>query len=242
MEELKERIAKNLEDVRRRIEVACERCGRQKEEVTLIGVTKTFGPEVCKAAVEAGLLDLGENYAQELCSKAEAVRQMGLYPRWHFIGTLQSNKARLVAPIVASVQSVDRPSLVKELGKRVPEGRPLDIFVEVNVGKEPQKGGVLPEEAESLCRLVMEFPNLRLRGLMCIPPFSDDPEESRVYFRRLRELRDHLRSLLSPPEDVLKDLSMGMSHDFEVAIEEGATIVRVGTAIFGLRQKKGAEN
>lgn len=231
-------IQANLERVRERIQVACARAGRDPEGVLLVGVTKTWGPEVVLAAWEAGLRDFGENYAQELVAKARAVEAAGACPRWHFIGGLQTNKVKVVAGLVHGVHSVDRESLVRELGRRVGEARALDVFVEVNTGGEDQKSGVAPGEAGALCARVMREPGLRLVGLMCVPPFSEDPEESRGHFRALRGLRDRLRRDLGAGEGVLCGLSMGMSHDFEVAIEEGATVVRVGTALFGERPRR----
>lgn len=230
-----EEIRANLERVRGRIAAACARAGRDPGSVVLIGVTKTWGPEVVLAAWEAGLRDFGENYAQELVEKAREVERAGARPRWHFIGGLQTNKVKAVVGLVHGVQSVDRESLARELGRRVGGGRALDVFVEVNTGGEPQKSGVAPGEAAALCARVLEEPGLRLVGLMCVPPFSEDPEASRPHFRELRGLRDRLRRDLGVGEGVLSGLSMGMSHDFEVAVEEGATVVRVGTALFGER-------
>lgn len=236
-EERVKQIQDNLNAVRARINAACERVRRAAEEVRLIGVTKGFGPDTVLAAVRAGLKDFGENYAQELVAKVRAVGDVGV--RWHFIGGLQVNKVKLIAGLVESVHSVDREGLVRELAKRIEAGRVVDVFVEVNLGGEEQKWGSAPDEVEGLCKAILGEPRLRLVGLMCIPPYSDDPETSRPYFRSLRELRDSLKRRLGLGEGMLDGLSMGMSHDFEVAIEEGATVVRVGTAIFGQRPSKG---
>ncbi len=233
-----EEIRANLERVRERIAAACVRAGRDPAGVGLIGVTKTWGPDVVLVAWEAGLRDFGENYAQELAGKARVLAEWGLKPRWHFIGALQTNKVRTVVGWVESVQSVDRESLARELVRRAPEGRVLDVYVEVNTGGEVQKSGVAPGEAAALCARVLEEPGLRLAGLMCVPPFSEDPEASRPHFRELRGLRDRLVRELGVGEGVLSGLSMGMSHDFEVAVEEGATVVRVGTALFGERKRR----
>ncbi|MBM4396326.1 MAG: YggS family pyridoxal phosphate-dependent enzyme [Deltaproteobacteria bacterium] len=227
-------IRANLAAVRDRIEAACARAGRDPAGVTLVGVTKTRGADVVAAAVRAGLADLGENYAQELVRKASGL-PAGVAPRWHFIGALQTNKVRHVAGLISAIHSVDRPSLADELAKRLPAGAAVDVFVEVGIAGEEQKSGMAPAGAEALCRRVLEVPSLRLAGLMCVPPDADDPEASRPHFRALRELRDRLLDAIRPPAGRLAGLSMGMSHDLEVAVQEGATVVRVGTALFGRR-------
>ena len=244
-EGLAQRIRGNVERIRERVEAACRRAGRHPSEVSLIAVTKTWGPEVVLAAREAGLRDFGENYAQELARKAEALRDAGI--RWHFIGALQTNKVKGIVSLLSSVHSVDRPSLVLELGRRIEAAaqrpadrtsdgpRALDVFVEVNLARESQKSGVSPDGVLDLCRLILDQPVLRLKGLMCVPPIAGDPEGSRRYFQELRALRERVVRELAPPPGVLSDLSMGMSHDFEVAIEEGATVIRIGTALFGAR-------
>ena len=234
-EDLLLQIQANLAAVRQRIATACARCGRAPSDVLLMGVTKTHPAEVVAAAVRAGIVDVGENYAQEMVAKAAHVAALGVVPRWHFIGGLQSNKVRAVAPLVHAVQSIDRPSLADELARRTAADRPVDAWIEVAIAGESQKSGAAPAAVESLCRRVMDAPALRLRGLMCVPPLVDDPEASRPYFHALRELRDRLRAALAAPAGVLEGLSMGMSHDLEVAIEEGATVIRVGTALFGTR-------
>lgn len=233
--DLEQTIRRNIEDVRARIGRACDKVGRDPAGVRLMGVTKRKPVEVVMAACRAGLVDLGENYAQELATKAGQVDEAGLSPRWHFIGALQTNKVRSIAGLVTSIHSVDRPSLVKELAKRVTPERPVDVFVEVGIAGEEQKSGVNPSRAEALCIGVMEAPCLRLAGLMAVPPFGRDPEESRPWFRALRDLRDRLTDTLEPGPGVLDQLSMGMTGDLEVAVEEGATVVRVGTALFGPR-------
>ncbi len=228
-------IEASLAAIRLRIAAACARSGRSPSDVLLLGVTKTHPAETVAAAVRAGIVDVGENYAQELVAKAAQVAALGVVPRWHFIGGLQSNKVRAVAPLVHAVHSIDRPSLADELARRTSADRPLDAWIEVAIAGEAQKSGAAPAELEALCRRLMDAPGLRLRGLMCVPPVVDDPEASRPYFRALRGLRDRLRASLAAPAGVLDGLSMGMSYDLEVAIEEGATVVRVGTALFGAR-------
>jgi len=228
-------IRGNLETVGRRIAAACGRSGRDPDDVCLIGVTKRKNAEVAIAACGAGLIDLGENYAQELVDKAEVVAGAGETPRWHFIGGLQSNKVRSIVGLVSSIHSVDRPSLVKELARRVPEDTGLEVYVQVAIAGEEQKSGVALDGVEGLCRRVMDVPSLTLKGLMCVPPLQSDPEASRPHFRALREIRDRLLDELGAPSGVLEGLSMGMTHDIETAVEEGSTVVRVGTALFGSR-------
>jgi len=229
-------FAARLAAVRARIEAACRSCGRDPAEVRLVGVSKTRTAAEVLDAVAAGLADFGENYAQELEPKAREVREAGAHPRWHFIGHLQANKVRRVLPLLASIHSVDRASLVGELAARSDPERPLDVFVEVNLGEEAGKTGARPGDAEDLCRKVLASPGLRLVGLMGMPPLAADPEASRPHFRRLRELLLDLQRRLPCPPETFRHLSMGMSDDLEVAVQEGATWVRVGTALFGPRR------
>jgi pyridoxal phosphate enzyme (YggS family) len=234
---MRDMIKARLRLVAERIERACERARRNPQDIRLIAVTKQFGFEVVESAIEAGLSDFGENYAQELQRKAFAIEQKGLHPRWHFIGALQTNKAKIVANICQSIHSVDKKGLLQEMERRIPEGKVMDCFIEVNIGDEPQKSGASEALVLELARLILSSKKMRLLGLMCVPPFSEDPEASRPYFQKLRRLEKSLQERLSPPPPLLRGLSMGMSHDLEVAIEEGATVVRVGTAIFGERRK-----
>ncbi len=229
-------IADNLDRVRQRIADACAACGRDPSDVRLVGVAKTRPAEDVVSAVWAGLEDVGENYAQELAAKAQAVMDAGLRPRWHFLGGLQTNKVKLVLPWAGAIHSVDRPSLANEISKRADPGRPTDVFIEVNIGGEASKSGVAAEGVEDLCRHVMSLPGMNLVGLMAIPPVADDPVAARPGFEALRRLRDDLIVRLQPPSHLLRHLSMGMSGDLEAAIAEGATVVRVGTAIFGSRR------
>lgn len=217
-------IAAALADVRTRIDAACRRAGRAIPP-TLVAVSKRQPPEAIREAYAAGQRDFGENYAQELRDKQTSLAELAGI-RWHALGPLQTNKARYVAGKVALIHTLDRVELARELVKRAGSA-PVRALVEVNLGSEPQKGGVLPEELPVRFAELAAVPGIQLAGLMCIPPLSDDPEESRPHFRALRELRDRL---LPGGE-----LSMGMSEDFEIAVEEGATLVRVGTAIFGAR-------
>ena len=225
-------IAANLTRVRERIAAACERRG-PGPAITLIGVSKRQPVPALQAALAAGLADLGENYAQELHAKQEAPELAGLPIRWHFIGALQSNKARLVVGS-ALIHTVDRAALVTALAARARAMETVqDVLVEVNLGGEAQKAGVAPTALPALLdAIAAQDGALRCRGLMLIPPV-DEPERSRPYFAALRELA--ARGAEGRPHVELRELSMGMSGDYEVAIAEGATMVRVGTAIFGAR-------
>jgi pyridoxal phosphate enzyme (YggS family) len=217
-----------LEAVRARVAEAARRAGRAPESVTLLAVTKGKPVEAIRAALAAGQRDFGENYAQELEQKARELANESPAPRFHFIGQLQRNKVKQVVPSVATIQSVDRGELAAEIDKRAQAlGLKVGVFAEVGFG-EANKGGVELEALRPLVDAIRSKPALELRGLMTVPPDVDDPEEARPYFAAVRAWRDQ-----HAPD--LRELSMGMSHDFEVAIEEGATIVRVGTAIFGAR-------
>jgi len=233
-------VAEGLAAVRARLEAAARRAGREPGEVRLVGIAKRQPAARVVEAVAAGLADVGENFAQELRDKAPEVearlRAEGLEPpRWHFVGQLQRNKVRLVVPTVACVQSLDRASLARELDRRAEAaGVTLEVLLQVDLSEEPGKGGVAPEDAAALLEAVRALPRLHPSGLMAIPAPAEDPEAMRPAFARLRQLRDTLAR--APGGDTLRELSMGMSADFEVAVEEGATIARVGTAIFGARE------
>jgi PLP dependent protein len=224
------KIRQNLESVRNRIASAAARCSRAPASIALVAVSKTQSTQAIREAFEAGQRLFGENYAQELRDKAEELKALPI--AWHFIGHLQRNKAKYVAPVAACVETVDSVELAQALAGRAP-GK-LRLLIEVNVGGEASKSGVAPEEVAELARGITAIGTLELAGLMIIPPYDPDPEKGRPYFRKLRLLRDRLVPELGA--DCLRELSMGMSHDLEVAIEEGATIVRIGTAIFGGRE------
>ncbi len=223
-------IEKNLAVVRERMAEAAYRSGREPGAVTLVAVTKRQSAERVLEAYDAGCREFGENYVQELCEKAAQVGpRQGL--RWHHIGQLQTNKARQALELAALVHGVDRESVAVALAKRAAEvGRVLPILVQVNVARESQKGGCDPVVLGALLDRCAALPSVRVVGLMTMPPFSEEPEDSRRYFRELHELRERFGGPARLPE-----LSMGMSHDFAVAIAEGATLVRIGTAIFGER-------
>ncbi len=222
-------IAERWQAVRTNVAVACERAGRASHEVTIVAVSKTHPASAVREAAAAGATDFGENYAQELVGKLGEV-EPSLAIRWHFIGRLQSNKAKLVAGKVALIHAVETESLAQELGKRAAGVQP--ILLAVNLAGEATKGGVTAVGAAAIARALIATANVRLDGLMTMPPPSDDPDTSRPIFEQLRALRDRLRDELGQPLPVL---SMGMSGDYEVAIACGATHVRIGTAIFGSR-------
>jgi hypothetical protein len=226
-----------LEAINRRIAAACERAGRQASEVTLVAVSKTVEPARIREAIVAGVRDLGENRVQEAAAKITELRAIAEehQVRWHLIGHLQSNKARRAVELFDIVQSVDSPKLAERLNNLAGEfDRRLPVFIEVNLGGEESKSGAAPDQVLRLCEQAGKFANLELKGLMAVPPFSENPEDARPFFQRLRQLRDEAREAGVAGAE-FKDLSMGMSGDFEVAVEEGATLVRIGTALFGAR-------
>jgi hypothetical protein len=219
-----ETLPQRLEAVRERILRAAERSRRDPASILMLAVTKIFPASVIVEAYDLGLRDFGENYVQEFEDKAPAVRGLA-GARFHLIGHLQSNKSKKAAEIFDAIQTVDAPKLARRLNE---SGRALDVMLEVKLSSEDAKSGAAPEELPELIEAVRACSNLNLLGLMTMPPWSDDPEAARPYFRRLRELAER---------HGLTQLSMGMSHDIEAAIEEGSTCVRVGTALFGKRKK-----
>ena len=231
-------IPENIASIRDRIAAAACRAGRQPEDIALMAVSKTFPAERIREAYDAGLRLFGENRVQEFAGKANALRDLHS-AEWHLIGHLQTNKATKAVELFAAVDSVDSLRLAQKLNASAQQlGKKLKVLIEINVGGEAAKSGVAPEslELEELLSAAPELEHLEFRGLMTIPPFNDDPREARPYFRKLRDLRDQIARRL--PGFNMRELSMGMSHDFEVAIEEGSTCVRVGTAIFGERASK----
>lgn len=225
-------VKDRYEIVLENIKKACERSGRNPEDITLISVTKTHGAELINEAIDAGAKDIGENKAQELCNKYDDVKPV----RWHFIGHLQTNKVKTIVDKVVMIHSVDSDKLASEIDKRAKaSGIVMDILVEINIGMEDSKSGATEDEARDLIKKIRdEYQNLRVRGLMCVPPITDNPENSRRYFRNLKDMFESIKELSE--DENFDTLSMGMSGDYEVAIEEGATVVRVGTAIFGARE------
>jgi pyridoxal phosphate enzyme (YggS family) len=229
-----DQIANSLAAVRERIAASARAAGRSAESVRLVAVSKTFPPEAVQAAYAAGQRDFGENKVQEALQKIAATAELEI--RWHLIGHLQSNKARKAAPAFASIHSIDSVDLLRRVdGAAADANATPEVLIQVDLAGESTKHGTPIGELAAIARAGGECRAARLAGLMLLPPWSEDPEVTRPYFRRLRELRDRL---VTEGIDAshLGELSMGMSHDYEVAIEEGATIVRVGTAIFGKRR------
>lgn len=228
-------ILKNLNQLNQTITETANRCGRNRSEIKLIAVSKRFSVDKILEAHKAGQLYFGENYVQEIAEKAPEAPPGAIF---HFIGNLQSNKARIAAEFCDMIETVDREKLGKVLNKHCAAlGKTLKVLVQVNIGNDPNKSGVKQEETAGLIEKLRQFPCLDVCGLMTIPPLTNTPEESRHHFRRLRELRDKLQTTGYFARETVPELSMGMSGDFQVAIEEGATIIRVGTAIFGQRSK-----
>jgi pyridoxal phosphate enzyme (YggS family) len=226
-------LAANLETIRQRIKTACDRADREPNSLTLLAVSKTQPPEVVNAAAGMGLLVFGENKVQE--AKAKIPLCSGKL-RWHFIGHLQSNKCRDAVQLFQMIQSVDSFSLAQEINKRAEEAaKAMPVLLEVNLAGEASKFGYQPEVLLKELNQINALPRIEIHGLMTVPPWSLDAESSRPHFRRLRELKEECEQVLGAP---LPHLSMGMSGDFEVAIEEGATMVRIGTALFGPRKAK----
>ena len=225
-------LSANLKKIRSQIYAAALSAGREPAAVRLIAVSKTKPASMVDEAAAAGQLLFGENYVQEFTVKA---MEVGYPVEWHFIGHLQSNKVKFIAGLVAMIHSVDRLSLAEEIDRQWQRiGKVCDILIQVNVSGEATKSGTTSAEAEALVRQVALLPNVRICGLMTMPPFFDDPEEARPYFHELKLLAEEIESLAIPSAS-MQELSMGMSGDFEVAIEEGATLVRIGSALFGSR-------
>lgn len=225
-------IEANIQEIRARIAAACQRSNRHPDDVTLIAVTKTIAPELINQAVTAGLRLLGENRVQEVLHKADAVTP-GV--TWHLIGHLQTNKVRQIIDRVELIHSLDSLHLAQELQKRAQlRGKPVQVLVEVNIGQEASKFGLAPESVKDFLISLQTLDFIEIKGLMTVAPFLDDPEDVRMVFRSLKMLFDELKQL-DMPNVRMEHLSMGMTHDFEVAIEEGATMIRVGTGIFGAR-------
>ena len=230
---LKETIAANLADVRHRLARAIERAGRSPSSVRLVAISKTHPAEAVLAALAAGQTRFGENRVQEALQKIAATSDTPI--EWHLVGHLQSNKARRAAGAFACIHSIDGADLLRRLDDAAAEGgHTPELFVQVDLAGEPTKHGASAEAWLALFEAAAACQAAQVTGLMLLPPFMPDPEDARPYFRRLRELRAELAAR-GVPGAMLRELSMGMSHDFEVAVEEGATIVRVGTAIFGER-------
>lgn len=228
-----ENIRENIESIRKRIADAAKRAGRDADEIKLIAVTKTVDVDKVEEAIAAGALDAGENKPQELARKYEV---LGDKIRWHQIGSLQTNKVKYIIDKVCMIHSLDREGLAGEIDKRASKiGRVIDCLVQVNISGEESKHGMSREEVEPFVRLVAEkYPNIKIKGLMTMAPFDAERDEIKKVFRDLKELSDEINNMNIGNVE-MKELSMGMTNDFEIAVEEGATMVRVGTAIFGKR-------
>lgn len=226
-------VKENLKDVESRVQAACNRAGRAREDVLLIAVSKTKPVSMIREIMETGTKDFGENKVQEMCSKIEEITEP---LNWHLIGHLQRNKVKYIVDKAYLIHSVDSIRLAEEIQKEAQKKgvAKVPVLIEVNMAEEESKDGITAGETEALVRAIAELPNIQIRGLMTIAPFVDDPEENRVHFKAMRELRDSLKAMNIPSVE-MDELSMGMTNDFEVAIEEGSTMVRVGTAIFGER-------
>ncbi len=225
-------IKENVEKIRKIIKETAEKCGRKEDEIILLAASKTQPVEKLVEAYNAGIRYFGENKVQEGIKKIETLSDYRDI-HWHLIGHLQTNKAKYAVKYYEMIHSVDRESLIDELEKRASKINKIqDVLIEVNVGKEESKHGVFPENLKDLFEYALQKTHIKVHGLMCIPPYFEDKEKVRPYFRELRELKEDLEKSFNVK---LPHLSMGMSHDFDVAIEEGATIVRIGSAIFGER-------
>ncbi|WP_163339691.1 YggS family pyridoxal phosphate-dependent enzyme [Desulfopila sp. IMCC35008] len=226
-------IAQNLENIHKEVASIATNCGRQPEEIQIVAVSKRFPSEAIEQAYKAGQMLFGENYIQEAEKK---IAELDNKPLFHFIGHLQRNKAKTAARLFDCIETVDSFKLAKSLnGHLEREGRVLKILLQVNIGKDPKKAGTTEQETEKLLQEIKQLPHLRAVGLMTMPPLTDAPEEARPYFRNLRMLSERLTSKGLFDSDHKVELSMGMSGDYPIAIEEGATIIRIGTAIFGTR-------
>jgi len=226
-------ISQNLQHIKQQILATARKCGRDPDSIRLVAVSKKMAASHVQEAIDGGQFLFGENYLQEAAQKKE---ELGDKASFHFIGHLQSNKAKLAARIFQMVETVDRYKLAAALDKELKLlGKSLDVLVQINIGEEPQKSGVLPCDAARLLSQLLPLSNLKVRGLMTIPPYTDDPEQTRPYFKALRLLSEEMKQKKCFSNNTLVELSMGMSSDYTIAIEEGATLIRIGTALFGNR-------
>jgi pyridoxal phosphate enzyme (YggS family) len=238
LNEIREKILDNIKNVRERIKRACERSGRNENEIKIVAVSKTFPPDFIKFAHQGGIKDFGENYVQEALKKINELKELKI--TWHFIGHLQKNKAKLIPGNFDCLHSLDSIELLKELEKRCSAAqKEIKALVQTNIGKEQTKSGIMPENVFEFFEKALEFEPkyVKICGLMVIPPPPKDKEDSRKYFRELMKIKEEC-ARRGIPENMLAEISAGMSDDFEIAIEEGATIVRLGRAIFFEREMK----
>jgi len=231
MEKLEKVLRENYLRIKAQIEEACRKAGRKVEEVKLLGAAKKQNPRKVRILYEFGLNLIGENYVQEGEKKIKELTDLSI--EWHFIGRLQTNKVKKALKFFQLIETLDRIELAQAIQKYAEKlNITVPVFIEVNIGKEATKAGVLPEELERFAEEVKTFDRIEVRGLMCLPPYQEDPEKTRPYFAEMRQLLDKLKPIFGKN---FKELSMGTSGDFPVAIEEGATIVRIGEALFGKR-------
>ncbi len=224
-------ITDNITDIRQEIADTCKKLGKKPEEVQLIAVTKTIEPERINEAIANGITDIGENKVQEIMDKYTLVSPIN----WHMIGHLQTNKVKYIIDKVKLIHSLDRISLAEEIQKRAERiNRAVDVLVQVNIGQEETKSGIEPDEVYDFVAALRSFSYIQVKGLMTVAPYKEDPEEVRPYFNTMKEVFERIRAKNLPGIE-MKYLSMGMTNDYKVAIEEGANIIRVGTAIFGSR-------
>jgi hypothetical protein len=227
-------IQSNLKKIHDDIHAAAQKSGQDASRVTLIAVSKKKPPEMIQQAIDAGQKDFGENYIQEAMEKIDLLGRKSA--TWHFIGHLQSNKAKFAVKYFDLIHTVDKVKLAKEINRQAQKtGKVQEILLQVNISQETTKSGAKENEIVDIAKQVCRFDNLHVSGLMCMPPFFDDPEDARIYFKRLKQISKDIEAL-NLPNTTMTHLSMGMSNDFPIAVEEGATLVRVGTAIFGARQ------
>ena len=225
-------IAENVAYIQSKIAAAAQKSGRSPSDVKLIGVTKTIDIERIRALLNLGVKSLGENKPQELVEKYNI---LGSEPEWHLIGHLQTNKVKMVIDKVSMIHSLDSLRLANEINRRSADiNRKTNVLVEINIASEPSKHGIAPDETSEFVRQLVEMQHLNVCGLMCIAPYVDEPEKNRIYFVKMRQIFIDIKSKYVHNKDIL-DLSMGMTNDYEIAVEEGATMVRIGTGIFGLR-------
>jgi pyridoxal phosphate enzyme (YggS family) len=238
LNEIREKILDNIKNVKERIKRACERSGRNENEIKIVAVSKTFPSDFIKFAYEGGIRDFGENYVQEALKKINELKELKI--TWHFVGHLQKNKAKFIPGNFEYLHSLDSIELLKELEKRCSAvQKEIKVLVQINIGKEQTKSGIMPENVFEFFEKALEFEpkHVKICGLMIIPPPPKDKEDSRKYFRELMKIKEEC-ARKGIPENMLAEISAGMSDDFEIAIEEGATIVRLGRAIFFERERK----
>lgn len=229
-------IADNIKAILRNISIIAERCGRSTKDIKLMAVTKKVSPTRIIEALKTGACLVGENYVQEAREKIDLLGELGYSPEWHMIGHLQTRKAALAVRLFSMIQSLDGMELATELNRRAREaGCILKVLIQVNTGGEITKNGIAPGKAVDLAREIGKLENLSLEGLMTIPPWSEDPEESRPFFQSLRRIKEEIAAA-AIPQVRMGELSMGMSDDYPIAVEEGATLVRIGRGIFGERR------